>query len=241
MNRTGRYFKIYKNGWHLLGAFSIIIIPFLAIIVLGKINKIDIETIFYNLIISSYRLLFAYVVSLSIAVILAISLWKSRFSNFFTSLFDILQNVPSFALIPFFVIWFGYTNEMVIIFATTSMLWPILFSILAHLKGSKTELNEAAEIFGAKGFKKIIYYILPYSFPAIISGSIIGIAMGWETIIGVEMIGMGSGIGSFLNIANSSSKEQTILFAVLALLLLVFSINRLVWVPLFKKVQNYEE
>jgi NitT/TauT family transport system permease protein len=152
-----------------------------------------------------------------------------------------MQNVPSFALIPFFVIWFGYTNEMVIVFATTSMLWPILFSILAQLKSSKTDLNEAAEIFGAKGFKKIVYYILPYIFPAVISGSIIGIAMGWETIIGVEMIGMSTGIGSFLDVADKTNQEQTILFAVLALLLLVFSLNRLVWVPMFKKVQNYGE
>lgn len=241
MNRTGKYFKIYKNRWHMLGAFSIIIIPFLLIIIMGKINEIDIETIFYNLSISFYRLSLAYFVSLFLAVVLAISLWKSRFSNFFTSLFDIMQNVPSFALIPFFVIWFGYTNEMVIVFATTSMLWPILFSILAHLKASKTELNEAAEIFGAKGFKKIFNYILPYSFPAIISGSIIGIAMGWETVIGVEMIGMSNGIGSFLGIANKANQDQTILFAVLALLLLVFSLNRLVWVPMFKKVQNYGE
>ncbi|MFA5080645.1 MAG: ABC transporter permease subunit [Candidatus Paceibacterota bacterium] len=241
MNRTGKYFKIYKNRWHLLGAFCIIIIPFLAIIILGKINEIDIETIFYNLSISFYRLSFAYFISLFLAIILSISLWKSKFSNFFTSLFDIMQNIPSFALIPFFVIWFGYTNEMVIIFAMTSMLWPILFSILAHLKESKTELNEAAEIFGAKGAKKILYYILPSIFPAVISGSIIGIAMGWETIIGVEMIGMSNGIGSFLDIANKTNQEQTILFAVLALLLLVFSLNRLIWVPLFKKVQNYGE
>jgi len=241
MNRTGKYFKIYKNGWHLLGAFSIIIIPFLAIIILGKINKIDIEDIFFNLSVSFYRLSLAYFISLILAIILAISLWKSRFSNFFTSLFDILQNIPSFALIPFFVIWFGYTNEMVIIFAMTSMLWPILFSILAHLKESKTDLNEAAEIFGAKGFKRIFYYVLPYIFPSLISGSIIGIAMGWETIIGVEMIGMSSGIGSFLDVADKANQEQTILFAVLALLLIVFSLNRLVWVPMFKKAQHYAE
>ncbi|MCK9393605.1 ABC transporter permease subunit, partial [bacterium] len=217
MNKTGKYFKIYKNGWHLLGAFCIIIVPFLAIIILGKINKIDIEAIFYNLSISFYRLSFAYLISLALSIILAISLWRSKFSNFFTSLFDIMQNIPSFALIPFFVIWFGYTNEMVIVFATTAMLWPILFSILAQLKELKTDLSEAAEIFGAKGLKKIVYYILPCIFPAVISGSIIGIAMGWETIIGVEMIGMSTGIGSFLNIADKTNQEQTILFAVLAL------------------------
>lgn len=154
--------------------------------------------------------------------------------------FDLMQNLPSFALIPVFVMWFGYTNLMTIIFAATSILWPILFYMLHALKTVPKDLEDAAKIFGATGLKKVPFFSLPVAFPAAVTGSIVGFSIGWEAIIGVEIIGLSNGIGPFLNTTTSQSNNNLIL-GISALLVIVFLINRLIWMPLLKKSQLYGE
>jgi ABC-type nitrate/sulfonate/bicarbonate transport system permease component len=170
--------------------------------------------------------------------VIAISISNSKLGDMLIPVFDVLQNLPSFALIPIFVVWLGYTNLMTIIFAATSILWPILFYMLHTLKTASKDLDDAAKIFGATGLKKVLYYSLPTAFPAAVTGSIVGFSIGWEAIIGVEIIGLSSGIGPFLS-AYSKNDNQLLILGVSTLLVIVFLINRLVWMPLLKKSQLY--
>lgn len=240
MIHTSHRFKIYKKRAHILITFGVLILPIVFILLIGQISEISTRALIAGIGISLFRLITAYFISLGLAIILAVFLGHGRLGDFFVPVFDLFQNLPSFALIPVFLILFGPTNKMAIIFTVTSILWPILFNILGAFRTVRTDLNEAAAVFGAKGLKKIIFYLIPLSFPGIIIGSIIGLSIGWEAIIGIEIIGLNNGIGNFLNAA-STNNQQVLLFGVIALLLVVFSINKLIWTPLIRKSQSYGE
>ena len=240
MVHSSHGFRVYKKRAHVLIAFGVIILPIVFILLIGRVSQVSSAALAIGLGLSLYRLLVAYIISLVAAIILAVLLGHGKVGDFFVPVFDLLQNLPSFALIPIFVLAFGYTNQMAILFATSSILWPILFSILSAFRTAKSDLNEAATVFGAVGAKRVFNYLIPLSFPAIITGSIVGISIGWEAIIGIEIIGLSNGIGAFLNSAAGVNKG-TLIFGVVALLLLVFSINKLIWMPLLKKSQNYAE
>jgi putative hydroxymethylpyrimidine transport system permease protein len=152
---------------------------------------------------------------------------------------DVLQNVPSFALIPVFALLFGFTDLMAVLFIATSVVWPILFSVLSAIRNQRTDLAEAATILGARGLKRILHFTLPLAFPAIITGSIVGISIGWEAVIGLEIIGLSSGIGLVLNQASQSGDRALFIAGIGCLLFLVFVLNRLIWVPLQKKTKQY--
>lgn len=220
--------------------FLIILLPIVFILLAGQISQVSAHALAAGLGLSLYRLILAYVISLVLGIILAVFLGHGRVGDFFVPIFDVLQNLPSFALIPIFVILFGFTNKMAIIFAVSSILWPILFNVISAIRTGRTDLNEAATVFGANGIKRILHYFIPLSFPGIIAGSIVGIAIGWEAVIGVEIIGLGNGIGAFLNNSLRAGRS-TLVFGTVALLLVVFTINRLVWIPLIKKTQLYGE
>ncbi|MEI7463233.1 MAG: ABC transporter permease subunit [Candidatus Taylorbacteria bacterium] len=190
-----------------------------------------------SLMLSLFRLVSAYAISLVVATIVAIFISNSRFGDMMIPIFDLLQNIPSFALIPLFIYWFGYTNMMTIIFAATSILWPILFYVLHSLKTVRRELDDAAKIFGAVGIKRVLYFLMPVAFPSLVTGSIVGFSIGWEAIIGVEIIGLASGIGQFLNTPVGNNNNQ--ILGISALLIIVFLINRLIWMPLLRKSQLY--
>lgn len=238
MIHTGRHFRIYRKRTHLFFAFVVIILPLLFIFLVGRISHISSLALISSLGLSLYRLIIAYFLSLVLAVILASFFGHGRLGNFFVPVFDIFQNLPSFALIPVFIILFGNTNEMAIIFAASSMVWPLLFNMLGAIHNVRVDLTEAAEIFGAIGWRKIWYFYLPLSFPALITGSMVAVSIGWEAIIGIEIISLANGIGTFLN---SASDKLILAFGIIALLLVVYAINKLIWTPLIKKTQIYAE
>jgi len=181
---------------------------------------------------TTYRLAFAYGIALVLGASVALLVGWSPFADVLFPVFDILQNIPSFALIPFFIYFLGYTDQMIILFAVSSIVWPVLFAILAAIKNAHRDLNDAATIFGANGFRRVLHYLAPLSFPAMLTGSIVGIAIGWESIIGAEIITDVSGFGAFIKTASVSGINQATIAGMFVILIIVFVINRMIWAPL---------
>lgn len=234
-------FQIYTKWRHRLTALLTVLVPFVFLFLIGRLASIDTSTLGLALLISFYRLVLGYLLSLVVGVTLAIVIGTSRFGEAFTPILDVMQNVPSFALIPVFALLFGFTDWMAILFITTSVIWPILFYCLSAIRTARTDWGEAATIFGAKGFKRVLYYLLPLSFPSIVTGSIVGLSIGWEAVIGVEIIGFSSGIGILLNNASLVHDKTMLIAGIGTLLFLVFIINRIIWAPLLRRTRNYAE
>lgn len=184
---------------------------------------------------TTYRLAIAYGIALLLGVSIALLVGWSPWNDFLFPVFDVLQNIPSFALIPLFIYSLGYTDLMVILFAVTSIIWPILFAILTAIKSAHSDLNDAATIFGARGVSRITAYLAPLSFPAMLTGSIVGIAIGWEAVIGAEIIANIAGFGAFIKSADASGLSQSAIAGMLAILVIVFALNRLIWAPLLNE------
>jgi NitT/TauT family transport system permease protein len=123
----------------------------------------------------------------------------------------------------------------------TAVIWPIFFYVLSALHVARTDFNEAATVFGATGWKRITRYYIPLAFPAIITGSIVGISIGWEAIIGIELIGRLKGIGTFIDTASTSGDQATLWGGIIAILALVFILNKILWTPLLKYTEHYAE
>ncbi|MEJ0053980.1 MAG: ABC transporter permease subunit [bacterium] len=231
--------KHARHAWAIVGAIAVVAIGFG---VFGYFANVDWATLAIALVRSTYRLALAYVIALALGAALGLLVGWSRFSDFLFPLFDVLQNVPSFALIPIFIYFFGFTDEMIILFAVSSIVWPILFSTLTAIRTVHADLNDAATIFGANGWRRICYYLAPLSFPAILTGSIVGIAIGWEAVIGAEIIADTTGFGAFIKTAGTEGISQTTVAGTLAILVLVFMLNRLIWAPLLaESSKHYSE
>jgi ABC-type nitrate/sulfonate/bicarbonate transport system permease component len=198
----------------------------------GYFNSVPWPSLGIAVLHTTYRLIVAYFIALLLGVSIAIIVSWTPFFDALFSIFDVLQNIPSFALIPFFFYFFGVTDEMVILLAASCIVWPILFAILGSIKNTRQDLNDAATIFGARGLRRVPYYLVPLFYPSMLTGSMVGIASGWEAVIGVEIITSITGFGSFIKDASVSGINQSAVAGMLVILIIVFIINRLVWAPL---------
>lgn len=184
---------------------------------------------------TTFRLATAYGIALLIGLTVALLVGWSPLIDLFFPIFDILQNLPSYALFPLFIFFMGYSDLMIVLFAVTSIVWPIIFSILTAIKNAHRDLNDAATIFGATGLKRIRFYLAPLSFPAVLTGSIVGIAIGWEAVIGAEIISNNEGFGAFILHADAGGISPPAIAGALVILVIVFVVNRLVWAPLLSE------
>jgi NitT/TauT family transport system permease protein len=219
----------YRHAWVLMAAVVVITLLLTAFGYFGPVTWIALAKAVGH---TTYRLAIAY----------GILVGWSPFADILFPFFDVLQNLPSFALIPLFIHFLGFTNQMIILFAVSSIIWPILFAVLTAIKTAHSDLNDAATIFGARGFGRIPYYLAPLSYPAMLTGSIVGIAIGWEAVIGAEIITNAMGFGAFIKEASSTGLNQAAVAGMLGILVIVFILNRLVWAPLLNEsAKRYAE
>jgi len=135
------------------------------------------------------------------------------------------------------VLFWGATNTTVIVFLVLTIIWPIFFSVVSAMKMVKHEWEEAAQIMDLKGWHFFKYFLMPISIPSLITGSIIGLGEGWEALVATEIIvGVQSGLGNFFN--SYSTNVQVTAFGILGLLVLIFSINKIIWLPLLEKTHE---
>ncbi|MFI5260671.1 MAG: ABC transporter permease, partial [Candidatus Paceibacteria bacterium] len=229
----------YRYTWAIMAGITLVALLLAASGFFGTVSWMSLIAAILE---TTYRLIVAYLIALVIGVVIALIVGWSPFIDFFFPVFDILQNLPSFALFPLFIYFLGYTNQMIILFAVSSIVWPILFAVLTAIKSAHTDLSDAATIFGARGLQRIRYYLAPLSFPAILTGSIVGIAIGWESVIGAEIISNMPGFGAFIKNVDTAGISPTAIAGAFAILVIVFIINRLVWAPLLSEsAKRYAE
>jgi NitT/TauT family transport system permease protein len=114
----------------------------------------------------------------------------------------------------------------------------MLFTILTGKKEIDEEILEAAHIFKAKGIAYYSSVFFPLLLPAIVTGSIIAWGEAWETIIAAEIIVNVPGVGTYLA-QNAESQPRVLAVGIIALMTILFLVNKYVWLKLLKKSTQY--
>ncbi|HEV8601360.1 MAG TPA: ABC transporter permease subunit [Patescibacteria group bacterium] len=225
--------KIYKSRKHLAVTLLVVIAPFLFLLLFSKAEKIPTGQLFLDVFFSFLRLLIAYVIAAALAWLFAVSFYKGRRANVALPLFDVLQSFPTFAALPLATYLWGTSQATVIIFLVVTIIWPIFFSVVSSLKLIKHDWEEAVEIAGLKGPLYLKKYLWPITVPGLITGSIIGLGEGWEALVATEIIiNLKNGLGDFFQ--TYSRNTQITLFGILGFLILIFCVNKLLWLPLLE-------
>jgi len=152
---------------------------------------------------------------------------------------DLAQSFPTFALVPLLVVRFGHSRVAVIAILVIQMIWPMVFSVIGGMKNRRQDENEAANLFGAKGWRHAVFYLWPQLRPQIITGSVISWGEAWDTIVGAEIIAGISGAGSYLGNISSHGNIGLLSLGIVVYLYLIFIINQLFWLPLLHRYTKH--
>ena len=141
-------------------------------------------------------------IGLLISVVLGLALavamdWSPLLQKCLYPIVVASQTIPTTAIAPLFVLWFGYGIWSKVLVTVLMTFFPITITVCDGFRAAKTEMSELLQTYGATRwdiFLKIkVPCALPYFFSAIkmaVPLSIIGAAIG-------EWLGAQSGLGYF--------------------------------------------
>jgi NitT/TauT family transport system permease protein len=203
-----------------------------------------------DLLFSILRLSTGYALSLLWTVPLAYWVFKNpALSRFVMPVAQVMASVPATALFPFIIIFVVRTTHSMnlasILLLLSGMQWYLLFNLLAGVGTFPNELREVSMTLGLRGPLFIRRIFLPFLYPSLVTGSITAFGGGWNALIVSEYVIYDQkdygvrGIGAFLDRATyNSGNEILIVASLLVMTVVVVTVNRFFWTPLYERVTS---
>ncbi|MCF2527501.1 ABC transporter permease [Yinghuangia soli] len=122
--------------------------------------------------------------------------------------------------------------------------WYILFNTIAGAMAIPTDLREAMDDLGVRGWQRWRRLIIPAVFPSYVTGGITASGGAWNASIVAEVVTFGgttltaTGLGAYIAEATGSDDFPRVLAGVAVMSLYVVVLNRLVWRRLYRLAEN---
>jgi sulfonate transport system permease protein len=164
-----------------------------------------------NLLTSVQRAAVALVLGVGIGVALALVAGLSRVGEAIVDgPVQIKRAVPTLALIPLAIIWFGIGEEMKIIMIALSVFVPIYINTHAALRGVDMRFVELAESVGLSRREFVRRVALPGALPGFFTGLRLAVTVSWTALVVVEQVNATSGIGYLMTQARTYGQTEII-------------------------------
>ena len=142
-------------------------------------------------------LLQGYAAGLVLAALLTALANATRIGNdLLETLTSMFNPLPSIALLPLALIWFGLGNGSLIFVLIHSVLWAVALNTHTGFRSVSQTMRMVGRNYGLVGPRYIWKILIPAAFPSILTGLKIGWAFAWRTLIAAELVfGVSSGSG----------------------------------------------
>ncbi|HKE42388.1 MAG TPA: ABC transporter permease [Casimicrobiaceae bacterium] len=142
-------------------------------------------------------------------------------------LFDALRFVAPIAWVPFAALWFGTGIGGPVLIIFTGAFPPCVINAHRGARYVDQTLIEAARTLGARHWHIITEVLLPASVPSIVAGLRVSAGLGWQSLVGAELIVASSGIGYVLVKGQASISTSIVMSGMIAIGIVGFAIDAL--------------
>ncbi len=119
--------------------------------------------------------------------------------------------IPSLALLPLLILWFGIGEPMKIITITLGVFVPIYLHTHNGLRGIDSRYVELAQSLGLGRGEFIRRVVLPGALPGFLLGLRFAVTGAWLALVVVEQINATSGIGYMMELARTYGQTEIII------------------------------
>ncbi|MDI1343317.1 MAG: ABC transporter permease [Pseudolabrys sp.] len=181
---AGCYEALARSGY-----FAPALMPKLSAIALTLIAMLADGSMIEHAAFTLYRVMFGF--GLAVVVGLPLGILMARFravEGFFLPLVSALMPIPSFALVPLFMLWFGIGNTTTVLIVFYAATFPMMFNTWSGVRSVNPLWLRAAGAMGADENSLFWKVIIPGASPFIITGLRQAFLRAWIAVVGAEMI-----------------------------------------------------
>lgn len=194
-----------------------------------------------NLWVSFLRIAAGLAIGVTTGVVLALVAGLSRRGEVTVDpLMQIKRTIPTLALTPLFIVWFGIGETPKIALIAFASIFPVYLNLYSGIRGTDLRLLESARSLGLSRAEQVWHVILPGALPSLLVGLRYSLSISVLVLVVAEQINASAGLGYLINNARDFMRTDIILvclmiYAALGLAAdgLVRAIERraLVWRP----------
>jgi len=184
-------------------------------------------------------LLTGYAAGLALAALLTAVAMTSRLGrDLLATLTAMFNPLPSIALLPLAMIWFGLGAASLVFVLIHAVVWAVALSTLNGFEGVSTTLRMVGRNYGLRGPRFVLKILVPAAFPSLLTGLKVGWAFAWRALIASELVfGVSAGSGG-IGWYIYENKNQLEIPAVFAGLVAVVLIGLAVEYLVFRWIEN---
>ncbi len=170
--------------------------------------------------------------------------FNPRLARIAQPLAQIAASVPATALFPILLLalirvggGMGIASILLMLIGTQ---WYILFNVIAGAMAIPSDLREVSQLFHFRAAQRWRTVILPGIFPFLVTGMVTASGGAWNASIIAEYFHLQGrtlqtvGLGAQISAATDGGQFQLLLLSTIVMALMVVTINRLVWRPLYR-------
>ncbi|WP_073946344.1 ABC transporter permease [Streptomyces kebangsaanensis] len=161
---------------------------------------------------------------------------------------QVLASFPANFLFPLAVWFFIRTGLSIDIGGMFLMAlgaqWYILFNTIAGAMAIPTDLREAMDDLGVRGWQRWRRLIIPGVFPSYVTGGITASGGAWNASIVAEVVTFGgttltaTGLGAYIARATENGNHPELIAGVVVMSAYVVSLNRFLWRRLYRLAES---
>ncbi|HKS84153.1 MAG TPA: ABC transporter permease [Pseudolabrys sp.] len=171
------------------GYFAAALLPTIPTILNTLYSMVADGTMIEHAAFTMYRVMLGFCLAIMVGVPLGILMARfRRVESFFLPLISALMPIPSFSLVPLFMLWFGIGNLTTILIVFYAATFPVVFNTWSGVRSVNPLWLRAAGAMGADEHKLFWKVIIPGASPFIITGMRQAFLRAWIAVVGAEMI-----------------------------------------------------
>jgi len=143
--------------------------------------------------------------------------WYQWLDRAVAPLFETIRFIAPIAWLPFAVLWFGTGIGGPILIIFSGAFPACLINSHRGAKLTPRFLIEAAQTLGAKPRHIITQVLMPSALPSIVAGLRISAGVGWQSLIGAELIVVSSGVGYLMVQGQSNLATEKVMAGMVAI------------------------
>lgn len=159
-------------------------------------------------------------------------------SDLLETLTSMFNPLPSIALLPLALIWFGLGNPSIIFVLIHAVLWSVALNTHAGFRAVSPTWRMVGQNYGLSKVGYVTRILIPGAFPSILTGLKIGWAFAWRTLIAAELVFGASGGDGGLGWYIFQHKNQLDIPSVFAGLLTVIIFGLVVENVVFRLIER---
>lgn len=133
----------------------------------------------------------------------ALSILSRPGNDLLAVLTSVFTPLPSIAILPLAMIWFGLSTTALVVVIMNSTIWPVAINTDMGFRSVSPTVQRVGKNLGLSKPRMVVDVLFPAALPYLLSGLKTAWAFGWRTVVAAELVfgvaGGSAGLGWYIN------------------------------------------